>query len=237
MSRPAFRRRSDLPVAARRRVLLGLAAAPLGLSAAGAIAQDAGALAQAAGEVRLPAPQTEGGMPLMEALKRRRSTRSFAARELPLQMLSDLLWAAFGINRPDGHRTAPSARNWQEIDVYVVMASGAYVYDAKDHALTRVVAQDVRALAGTQSHARSAPVTLVYVADTRRMSGAGDEARTEFAGADTGFIAQNAYLYCASEGLGTVVFASIDRERLAQALMLHRAQRIVLGQSIGYPVP
>jgi SagB-type dehydrogenase family enzyme len=224
-------------VAARRRVLLGLAAAPLGLSAAGAIAQDTSRLAQAAGEVRLPAPQTEGGMPLMEALKGRRSARSFAPRELPLQMLSNLLWAAFGINRPDGHRTAPSARNWQEIDIYVVMTSGAYVYDAKAHALTRVVAQDVRALAGKQSRARSAPVTLVYVADARRMSGASDEARAEFAVADTGFIAQNAYLYCASEGLGTVVFASIDRERLAQALMLDRAQRIVLGQSIGYPVP
>jgi len=237
MSGPASRRRPDLPVAARRRVLLGLAAAPLGLSAESATAQGASGLAQAAGELRLPAPQIDGGMPLMEALKARRSTRSLAPRELPPQVLSNLLWPAFGINRPDGHRTAPSARNWQEIDVYVVMASGAYVYDARANALTRVVAQDVRALAGTQAHARRAPVTLVYVADGRRMAGASDEARAEYAGADTGFIAQNVYLYCASEGLGTVVFASIERERLAQVLMLDRAQRIVLGQSIGYPVP
>jgi SagB-type dehydrogenase family enzyme len=228
MSVPVVRQHLDPPMAARRRMLLGVAAAPLGLAVAGA-------MAQSAGEGKLPAPQTEGGLPLMQALKRRRTTRSLAPRELPPQVLSNLLWAAFGINRPDGHRTAPSARNWQEIDVYVVMASGAYLYDARDHGLQRVVTQDVRALAGTQAHARSAPVTLVYVADARRMSGAGDEARTELAGADTGFIAQNAYLYCASEGLGTVVFASIDRERLAQALKLDRAQRIVLGQSVGYP--
>jgi len=225
---PDVRRPTDPPMATRRRMLLGAAAAPLGLAVAGA-------LAQSPGEGRLPAPQTEGGMPLMQALKQRRTTRGFAPRELPPQVLSNLLWAAFGVNRADGHRTAPSARNWQEVDVYVVMANGAYLYDARDHGLQRVVAQDVRALAGTQAHARSAPATLVYVADARRVSGAGDEARTEFAGADTGFIAQNAYLYCASEGLGAVVFASIDRERLAQALKLDRAQRIVLAQSVGYP--
>lgn len=183
----------------------------------------------------LPPAQTEGGKPLMQALKERRSTRSLTDVPLTVQQLSNLLWAAFGINRPDGHRTAPSARNWQEIDVYAVMADGAYLYDAQAHALRRVVAQDLRALAGTQAHARNAAVTLVYVADARRMDGATEATRTEFAAADAGFIAQNVYLFCASEGLGTVVFASIDRERLATALKLDRSQRIVLGQSVGWP--
>jgi len=202
------------------------AAAVLGLGAFTALAQDS---------VTLPAPQIDGGKPLMQALNERRTTRSLTDAPLSAQQLSNLLWAAFGINRPDGHRTAPSARNWQEIDVYVVKADGAYLYEAKANVLRRVLAQDVRAIAGTQSHARNAAVTLVYVADIRRMEGATEATRTEFAAADAGFIAQNVYLYCASEGLGTVVFASMDRERLAQTLKLDRSQRIVLGQSVGWP--
>jgi len=187
------------------------------------------------GDMTLPAPQSEGGKPLMQALKERRTTRSFAEQPLPPQVLSNLLWAAFGVNRPDGHRTAPSARNWQEIDVYVALAEGLYVYDAKAHALKRVVAKDLRAAAGTQAHAREAPVTLVYVADERRMGGADEETRRTYAAADTGFIAQNVYLLCASEGLGSVVYASIDRERFAQAAGLRPEQRITLAQSVGYP--
>jgi SagB-type dehydrogenase family enzyme len=220
-------RRNDVPAAHRRRVVIGLAAAPLAMSLGDV-------LAQGGADIALPPPQTEGGMPLMRALKARRTSRSFAPQELTSQMMSDLLWAAFGVNRPDGRRTAPSARNWQEIDIYVATESGAWVYDAKAHALQRVLKDDVRSLAGTQGHARVAPVTLVYVADTRRMAGASDAARIEYAAADAGFIAQNAYLYCASEGLVTVVFASIDRERLAQALKLDPAQRIVLAQSVGH---
>ncbi len=202
------------------------AAAVLGLGAFTALAQDS---------IALPAPQTDGGKPLMQALKERRTTRSLTDAPLSAQQLSNLLWAAFGVNRPDRHRTAPSARNWQEIDVYVVKADGAYLYDAQANSLRRVLAQDIRASAGTQAHARNAAITLVYVADTRRMDGAGEATRAEFAAADAGFIAQNVYLYCASEGLGTVVFASIDRERLAAALKLDRSQRIVLGQSVGWP--
>jgi SagB-type dehydrogenase family enzyme len=215
----------NAPYAPWRRARSAAAAAVVGLYAVAASAQD----------VVLPPPQTEGGKPLMQALKERRTTRSLADRPLPPQLLSNLLWAAFGVNRPDGHRTAPSARNWQEIDVYAVMADGAYLYDAGAHVLKRVLAQDIRAQAGTQSHARSAAVTLIYVADERRMSGATEQSRAEFAGTDTGFIAQNVYLYCASEGLGSVVFASIDRERLARTLKLDPSQRITLAQSVGYP--
>jgi SagB-type dehydrogenase family enzyme len=219
--------RSDSPIARRRRFVIGLAAAPLALSLGDA-------LAQGGADGTLPPPQTEGGVPLMQALKARRTARSFAPEQLTPQVLSNLLWAAFGVNRADGHRTAPSARNWQEIDIYVATESGAWVYDAKVHALRRVVSEDMRSLTGTQGHARIAPATLVYVADTRRMTGVSDAMRIEFAAADTGFIAQNAYLYCASEGLISVVFASIDRERLAQALKLDPAQRIVLAQSVGH---
>ncbi len=219
--------RPDTPTAQRRRVVIGLAAAPLALSLGEA-------LAQGGADVTLPPPQTDGGVPLMQALKARRTSRSFAPEALTPQTLSNLLWAAFGVNRPDGHRTAPSARNWQEIDIYVATESGAWVYDAKAHALRRVLTEDVRRFTGTQGHARVAPVTLVYVADSRRMTGADEAARIELAAADTGFIAQNAYLYCASEGLVSVVFASIDRERLAQVLKLDPAQRIVLAQSVGH---
>jgi len=186
-------------------------------------------------DIALPAPQTDGGKPLMQALAERHTSRSFAGQPLPAQTLSNLLWAAFGINRPDGRRTAPSARNWQEIDIYVARPDGLFVYDARANALRQVLAQDVRALAGTQSHAREAPVTLVYVADESRMGTADAETRRTYAAADTGFVAQNVYLFCASEGLATVVFASIDRERFARTAGLSPQQRITLAQSVGYP--
>jgi nitroreductase len=186
-------------------------------------------------DIVLPAPQTDGGKPLMQALKERRTTRSFAEQPLPPQVLSNLLWAAWGINRPDGHRTAPSARNWQEIDVYVATAEGLYVYDAKAHGLKRVVARDVRAQIGVQPHSREAPLTLVYVADEQKMGNADEESRRTYAAADAAFIAQNVYLYCASEGLASVVFAMIDRPAFTKAAGLRPQQRIALAQSVGYP--
>ena len=125
--------------------------------------------------IELPKPRTEGGMPLMEALKARKTSRSFSREKLPEQVLSDLLWAACGVNRPDsGKRTAPSAVNWQEIDVYVAMAEGVYLYNAKAHRLEPVLAKDLRAMTGTQPFVRDAPVNLVYVADLTRMKGAND---------------------------------------------------------------
>jgi SagB-type dehydrogenase family enzyme len=184
----------------------------------------------------LPKPRTEGGMPLMEALKKRRSTRQFGDRALSDETLSNLLWAAFGINREDGRRTAPSAVNWQEIDIYVITADGAWLFDAKAHALKRVVDKDLRALAGTQAFVRTAPVNLIYVADYSRMGRNVAEAdRIETAAADTGFIGQNVYLFAASEGLATVVRGLIDRPALSKALGLRDDQRITLGQSVGYP--
>jgi len=183
---------------------------------------------------QLPKPNTQGGMPLLEALSKRRSSRQFADRKLPDQVLSNLLWAAFGVNRPDGRRTAPSAVNWQEIEIYVAMADGVWLFDAKAHELKSVLQKDIRALTGTQGFVRQAPVNLIYVADFARMSSR--QAEKEFySAADTGFISQNVYLFCASEGLGTVVRGMVDRPALAKALGLREDQRIVLAQSVGYP--
>jgi nitroreductase len=186
--------------------------------------------------IKLPAPQTDGGKPLMQALKLRQSAREFGPEKLSPQQLSNLLWAAWGINRPDGHRTAPSASNRQEIDVYVTLPEGAYVYDAKANALTPVAAGDVRGLTGTQPFPATAALNLVYVADSTRLARpATDPQQALNVGADTGLIVENAYLFCASEGLATVVRASIDKPALAKALKLKDTQLIVLAQSVGQP--
>jgi SagB-type dehydrogenase family enzyme len=185
---------------------------------------------------QLPAPQTDGGRPLMQALKDRSTSRSFSARKLPPQVISNLLWAAFGVNRPDtGKRTAPSAMNWQEIDVYVSLADGLFRYEAKGHRLDPVLAKDIRALTGRQPFVAGAPVNLIFVADRARMGKASKEDHDLYAAAATGFISQNVYLFCASEGLATVVRGSIDREALAKAMGLRPDQRVILAQTVGYP--
>jgi SagB-type dehydrogenase family enzyme len=194
------------------------------------------ATAQQFKEIDLPKPQTEGGKPLMQALKERASSRAFGKEQIPLPVLSNLLWAAFGVNRPDsGRRTAPSAKNWQEIDLYVATEEGLYLYDAKKHALNPVVKEDVRALTGRQSFVTDAPVNLIYVADFSKTGGSSSEEKELYSAADTGFIGQNVYLFCASEGLATVVRGSIDRPALAKAMKLRPDQKIILAQTVGYP--
>lgn len=193
-------------------------------------------LAQETGAIKLPPPEMAGGMPLMQALKARHSTREFASKPLPSQVLSNLLWAASGVNRPEsGQRTAPSAHDWREIDVYVATAEGAYRYDPPTHTLQRVVAGDIRKLTGVQDFVARAPLNLVYVADLERMSGASAEDKVFYSATDTGFIAQNVYLYCASAGLAVVVRGLVEREALGAALGLGKHQRIILSQSVGYP--
>ncbi len=192
--------------------------------------------AQSLSPITLPAPQTDGGKPLMQVLKARQSAREYGSEKLPPQVLSNLLWAAWGINRPDGHRTAPSASNKQEIDVYVVMPEGAYIYDAKAHALNPVASGDLRAVTGTQPFPATAALNLVYVADmTKTGRPVTDPQQAMNVGADAGYISANAYLYCASEGLATVVRASVDKGALGKALKLRETQVIVLAQSVGYP--
>jgi len=195
----------------------------------------AAVLCSAEEAIQLPKPQMEGGKPLMQALKERKTGREFSPEKLSPQVLGNLLWAAWGVNRPDGHRTAPSAGNRQEIEIYVTTADGAYVYDATNHSLLPVAKEDLRGLTGKQPFVAQAPVNLVYVADFAKMGKSTDENKIFYSAADTGFIAQNVYLFCASEGLAAVVRGMVDREPLAKALKLRPDQRIILSHTVGYP--
>ena len=188
-------------------------------------------------DISLPAPKMDGGKTLMQALKERQTSRAYSPKKLPLQLISDLLWAADGINRADsGKRTAPSTRNWQEIDIYVVLEEGAFLFDAKANSLKAVVKEDIRKMTGTQDFVPTAPVNLVFVADTAKMKGTSPEDQLLYAGADAGFISQNVYLFCASEGLATVVRGLIgDKKTLAEALKLPEGKKIILAQTVGYP--
>ena len=186
--------------------------------------------------IKLPDPQMTGGRPLMEVLKDRCSMREFSSEKLPPQVLSNLLWAAFGINRPEsGKRTAPSASNWQEIDIYVATAEGLYLYDAKENMLQPIFAGDIRADTGTQPFVKDAAVNLIYVGDYSRIGRGTDEYKTRTSTWDTGFISQNVYLFCASEGLATVVRGLVDRPALSKIMKLNPDQNITLAQSVGYP--
>lgn len=184
----------------------------------------------------LPSPQLPTTATLADALRKRESTRSFASLEISLEHLSALLWSAYGVNRPQsGHRTAPSAHNWQEIEIYVVTADGSYRFEAGLHRLQLISAMDFRAETGRQDFVASAPLNLVYVADFELASNVSEGDRPFLIGADAGCIAQNVYLYCAAVGLGTVVRGLVDRQALAKKLGLRPTQRIALAQSVGWP--
>lgn len=183
----------------------------------------------------LPPARTHGGKPLMEALRNRHTAREFRANKLTPQILGDLLWAAFGVNRVQtGQRTAPSAMNSQEVDIYVALEEGLFRYEAKPHQLSPVLALDVRARAGGQDSFKEAPVTLIYVADLGRLSKAKPELRPFYADFDAGCICQNVYLFCASEGLATVVH-DLERAPLAAAMNLSTNQQILFVQAVGFP--
>ena len=180
--------------------------------------------------MKLPKPDTSNGIPLMKALNHRQSNRSFSNKKLSKQTLSNLLWAAFGINRPEsGKRTAPSAMNKQEISIYVALKKGLYLYEAKGHKLRLVKDKDLRKFTGTQGFVSGAPVNLVYVANTNKQS------NKTYYGAATGFIGQNVYLYCASKGLNVVIRGSINKSKLHEKIGLEDYKKIVLSQTIGYP--
>ncbi len=186
--------------------------------------------------IQLLAPQLDKGKTLMQALVERKSSRSFSANKLPDRILSNMLWAACGINRSgSGHRTSPSAMNWQEIDIYVASSEGLFLYAPKEHSLKPVLNRDIRSLTGKQPFVSEAPLDLIYVADHSKMGGANAEERIFYSAADAGFISENVYLYCASEGLATVVRGLIDRELLADAMKLRTNQKIILAQTVGYP--
>lgn len=188
-----------------------------------------------ASSIPLPPPKTHGGMHLFEALSKRRSSRDFVPDALALPVLSGLLWAAYGRNRPDGGRTTPSALNAQEVDVFVALPTGAYRYDAAAHQLDLVAGSDVRRVTGYQDFVDEAPLDLVFVADHTRMSLVPAGQREAYAYVAAGAITQNVYLYAASSGLATVIRAWIDREAISNALGLAHDQQVLLAQTVGYP--
>ena len=185
--------------------------------------------------IHLPPPDTSGGVPLMQALKDRMSTKAFTKQAIPQDQVSNLLWAAFGINRPEsGKRTAATAVNCQDIQIFVVFENAAYVYKAEEHCLIPVVNRDVRSLAATQEYARAAPINLVYVSDQGKMPDSFKDKKPIYAAFHAGAISQNVYLYCASAGLGAVVRDSVDRAGLKDVLNLGEDQVIVMVQTVGH---
>lgn len=189
---------------------------------------------------KLPDVDREGGMPLMKALANRKSARNFSSKPLDLKTISELLWAASGINRPDGRRTAPTAVNWQEIDIYITLKEGLFLYDHKNHALKGIIEKDLRAHAGRQHFTETAPVNLIFVSNYNNITGKyadNIEMKKFYSATDTGFISQNVYLYCASRGLITVVLGIVDRDELKKHMNLADQQHIVLSQTVGWEEP
>jgi nitroreductase len=204
------------------------------LIAAGAMAaMPAVAFAQEA-RALLP-PRRETGKPLMQALQLRRSTRAYGPRPLSAQTLSDLLWAAYGVNRPSGDRTAPYWRHIMVIDVYAAMADGVWLYDPRQHALRPHLSADIRAQTGLQDFVATAPLNLVYVVDGERMKDVSPEDRRLYGSVDAAFAGQNVYLYCASEGLATVFRGAVDYAKLGRAMRLADGQFVAFAQTVGYP--
>ncbi len=185
-------------------------------------------------DVTLPVPRSTGGMPLMAALKRRHSTREYSERALSEQTLSDLLWAAFGVNRPSGDRTAPYWRHVMVIDVYVAKSDGVWLYDPQAHSLHRYLPVDLRAQTGLQDFVATAPVNLIYVAHGERMKDISPEDRRLYASVDAAFIGQNVYLFCASEGLGSVFRGAVDYPKLTGLLKLPEGVFVTFAQTVGY---
>jgi len=221
-----------------------VAALPV-IGAAGSLAFEA---AGAFEPIVLPKPEIDAALSLGAALKNRRTTRAIGVEPLPLKMLANLLWAAFGVNRPEAGfmrkpgRTAPSASNSQEIDLYVALAQGVYLYEAAPHRLAPVAAGDFRSRAGRGAAAR-APLNIFYVVDlSRYVVGHGQpdphigeaEVQKSYYFADTGFIAQNVYLFAAAQGLAAW-FHNCDQEGAAREFKLRPGQRVLFAQTVGFP--
>jgi len=209
--------------------------ANIGLLSAASVAVAGTGAASDTRVMQLPSARTAGGKPLTDALRLRRSTREYSNRPLEAQVLSDLLWSAYGINRPTGDRTAPYWRHVMVIDVFAVMASGTWFYDPTVHALVLHLQDDLRAKTGLQDFVSDAPLNLVYVAHGERMHDISAEDRRLYASADACFIGQNVYLFCASEGLATVFRGAVDYKALADAMHLGADQFVTFAQTVGYP--
>lgn len=189
--------------------------------------------------ILLPAPVCTGGKPLRDTLMARRSIRKYSARRFDLtcgsdlQLLSDLLWAAFGPISPK-RRSAPSSHNWQEIDLYVLLPEGAFRYEPAENKLEPVSEEDLRAASGLQEYVGTAAAEIAYVARLEKVVGKTGRGLAQAIYADTGFIAENVYLFCASEGMATVIRAMIPKEELSARLGLDPTQEITLVQTVGW---
>jgi len=192
---------------------------------------------QSPGPIELPPPRYDRTVTLTQALRQRHSTRAYSDQELSTQILSDLLWSAFGINRPGGDRTAPYWRHIMVIDIYVAMADGVWLYEPHPHLLAPHLPEDIRAGTGYQDFVAGAPLNLIYIAHGERMAELTGEERRLYASVDAAFIGQNVYLFCASSGLGTVFRGALDTAQLARTLMLPEQQFVTFAQTVGYPLP
>ncbi|MDR1552928.1 MAG: nitroreductase family protein [Prevotellaceae bacterium] len=191
--------------------------------------------AQSLAPIKLNEPNKDRGASVMKALNERHSTREFSTEKLSLQDLSDLLWAANGINRPDGRRTAATARNNQDIDVYAIMEEGAYFYDAKNNELTPVVEGDYRALiADRQVSVKDAPVSLLIVSDISRFTGLDVEAQKQWGALDAGIVSQNIMIFASGCGLVTVPRVYMNKDELKKVLKLTETQIPMINNPVGY---
>ena len=205
------------------------------LATAALVATPSAAIAQDLKPIDLPSPRSEGGRALTATLKLRRSTREYSDRPLPVQTLSDLLWAAFGVNRTaSGDRTVPYWRHIMVMEIYVAMADGVWLFEPKAHTLLPHSKDDIRAQTGLQDFVGTAPLNLIYVAHGERMTDISIEERRLYASVDTGFMGQNVYLFCASEGLGTVFRGAVDGAKLGRTLQLPDQQFVTFAQTVGY---
>jgi hypothetical protein len=231
----------------RRSFVTALPALTVLAGAAVSVAQEAPGPSGGLKPIPLPKPETDGGRSVLASLKERQTNRNISPRDLPPQVLSNLLWSAFGVNRERGPfgkagRTAASASNSQEIEVYVIRPEGVYLYEAGPHRLAPIAAGDFRAQAGRRA-AATAPVNLLYVVDlTRYDTGPGQpdrnigdpEVQKSYYYVDTGLIAGNVYLFAASQGLAAW-FHNCERETAARELKLRPQQRVLFAQTVGYP--
>jgi SagB-type dehydrogenase family enzyme len=191
--------------------------------------------------IKLPEPQKDLDFPLMKAIEKRRTKRKWQNSELSEQEISNLLWIACGVThketqRSKSRRTAPSACNSQEIKIFIALPNGVYLYDEKNHQLIQVQNTDIRDNIGTQKMMHSAPVGLIYVSDYSRLKTfqfKNDEQKWFTSTADTGFISQNVYLYCAAANLSTVLLGLVDREKLHRLIGLNEHEKIVYTQVVG----
>jgi SagB-type dehydrogenase family enzyme len=187
--------------------------------------------------IKLPAPALKNDKLFMQTVKERKSSREFSEKELSLQDLSNLLWCANGVNRPEsGMRTSPSAMNKQDVDIYVVLKEGVYLYEAKTHELLPVISGDYRKNTGMQPYVSIAPLNLVYVSDLSKFDFVKErEQQVMTAAIDAGHCSQNVYLYGAAANLAVVTRTSIDKTKMAEILKLRPQQLVIMAQTVGYP--